>query len=237
MSGQAAQPVPAPLHELALRAVTVRHADRAAPALDGVTLALPVGSTTILSGPSGAGKSTVADVLGGLMAPDSGDLLLDGVALDPARRRGWRDRVAYVQQDPVLFHASIRNNLLWAAPGANEADLQAALRDASAEFVFALPDGLDTMVGDRGARLSGGERQRIALARGLLRDPALLILDEVTSALDADNEAAVTRAIAGLHGRLTILIIGHRGALASLADHAVGLDGGRVVTNRDMPVT
>ena len=237
MSGQAAQPVPAPLHELALRAVTVRHADRAAPALDAVTLALPVGSTTILSGPSGAGKSTVADVLGGLMAPDAGDLLLDGVALDPARRRGWRDRVAYVQQDPVLFHASIRNNLLWAAPGANEAHLQAALRDASAEFVFALPDGLDTMVGDRGARLSGGERQRIALARGLLRDPALLILDEVTSALDADNEAAVTRAIAGLHGRLTILIIGHRGALASLADHAVRLDGGRVVTNRDMAVT
>ena len=171
------------------------------------------------------------------MAPDGGDLLLDGAVLDPARLRNWRDRVAYVQQEPVLFHASIRNNLLWAAPRADEAHMRAALRDASAEFVFALPDGLDTMVGDRGTRLSGGERQRIALARGLLREPALLILDEVTSALDAENEAAVTRAIAGLKGRLTILIIGHRGALAGLADHSVQLNGGRIVTNRDMPVT
>lgn len=233
----ATTPVAAPVRELALDRVTVRHEGRAAPALDRVSRALPVGSTTILTGPSGAGKSTLADVLGGLMTPDEGALLLDGVALDPAQRRGWRDRVAYVQQEPVLFHASIRENLLWAVPGADEAQLHRALRDASAEFVLALPDGLDTMVGDRGARLSGGERQRIALARGLLRQPALLILDEVTSALDAENEAAVARAIAGLHGRLTILIIGHRGALAGLADDRIRLDAGRIVANGATPLT
>ncbi len=110
----------------------------------------------------------------------------------------------------------------------------AALRAASAEFVLALPAGIHTVVGDRGARLSGGERQRIALARGLLRDPSLLILDEATSALDAENEAAVSRAVAGLHGRLTIVIIGHHGTLAGLADREVRLDRGRVITNHDV---
>ena len=154
---------------------------------------------------------------------------LDGTALDPAARRGWREQVAYVQQEPVLFHTTIRENLRWAFPAADDAALDAALRDAAAHFVFALPEGLDTLVGDRGGRLSGGERQRIALARGLLRAPALLILDEATSALDAVSEAAVAEAIAGLHGRLTILIIGHRGALADLADRSLQLENGRIV--------
>jgi ATP-binding cassette subfamily C protein len=222
-------PSPPPQREIALERVTVRQPDRAAPALDGVSLRLPVGTTTSLTGPSGAGKSTLADVLGGLLTPDLGELRLDGTALDPAARRGWREQVAYVQQEPVLFHASIRDNLRWSAPDADDAALTAALRDAAAGFVIGLPEGLDTVVGDRGGRLSGGERQRIALARGLLRAPSLLILDEATSALDAESESAVAEAIAGLHGRLTILIIGHRGGLAALADRSLRLENGRIV--------
>ena len=185
--------------------------------------------------PSGAGKSTLADVLCGLTGPDSGALRVGGTPVEGALRRAWRARVAYVQQDPLLFHASIRENLLWSAPEASDAALREALEAASALFVLTLPDGLDTVVGDRGVRLSGGERQRIALARGLLRHPDLLILDEVTSALDAANEAAVSAAIARLKGRLTIVTIGHRGVLAELSDLTVALAGGRVVY--DAPTT
>ena len=145
----------------------------------------------------------------------------------------YNQRGASVQPEPVLFPAPIRENRAWAAPGADEAGLRRALEQASADFVFVLPEGLDTVVGDRGARLSGGERQRIALARGLLRRPALLILDEVTSALDPANEAAVTRAIAGLKGRVTILVIGHRGPLSALAERTVRLADGQVITTCD----
>ncbi len=211
-------------------AVSVHHDGRDRPALDRVSFDLPAGSITALTGPSGAGKSTLADVLCGMIAPDEGALTVAGLPLTDVRRRAWRDRVAYVQQEPVLFHASVRDNLLWGAPSATEQALIEALRAASAGFVLDLPQGMDTVVGDRGARLSGGERQRIALARGLLRAPQLLVLDEVTSALDPTNEAAVAQAIAGLRGQLTIVIIGHRGALAAVADRRIALEGGRLVT-------
>jgi ATP-binding cassette subfamily C protein len=141
----------------------------------------------------------------------------------------WRRSVAYVQQQPFLLGGSIRDNLLWAAPGADAAALRAALEKASAEFVFALPQGIDTAVGDRGQQLSGGERQRIALARALLLSPELLVLDEPTSALDPANEAAIRRAIAGLHGAVTLVIIGHRRTMLDLADQIVRIEHGRVV--------
>ncbi|MBC2664627.1 ABC transporter ATP-binding protein [Novosphingobium flavum] len=229
--GRAQAPVaaiPAHLPPIVVERVTVRHAARAEPALDTVSLDLPPGSITALLGPSGAGKSTLADILCGLIAPDEGELRVGEAPIRGAARRQWRERVAYVQQEPVLFHASLRENLLWGAPAADEAAIAAALRAASADFALALPEGLDTVVGDRGARLSGGERQRIALARGLLRAPDLLILDEVTSALDSANEAAVTDAIRRLKGSLTIVIIGHRGALAELAERRITLAAGRV---------
>jgi len=218
---------------LSVERATVRQPGRKTPALCEVSLDLPVGSMTLLAGPSGAGKSTLADLLGGMILPDSGRVLIDGRPLDDVGLAAWRQRVAYVQQEPLLFHASIRDNLHWAMPEATADQLAQALRSASADFVFDLPEGLDTIVGDRGARLSGGERQRIALARGLLRRPALLILDEVTSALDPENEAAVGRAVARLKGTLTILVIGHRGSLAGLAERTVKLKGGRVVTMGD----
>jgi len=230
-SESAGVPLPPARRELRLEAVSLYHAGREQAALDRLTLTLAAGSMVHLAGESGAGKSTLADVLAGLVSPTSGRLLIDGMAIGPVQRRGWRQRVAYVQQEPVLLHASIRDNLRWAAPGASDEQVEQALRAAAAQFVFALPDGLDTVVGERGASLSGGERQRIALARGLLREPDLLILDEVTSALDAANEAAVAGAIARLRGRMTILVIGHRGALAGLAERRLVMAQGRLTAD------
>lgn len=213
---------------ITLDQVTVRFAGQDRPALAGVSLTLGAREVLALTGPSGAGKSTLADLLAGLISPDEGRIAIDGQELDPPRRTGWRQRVAYVEQDPVLLAGSIRGNLLWAAPDADEARLNAALEAASATFVDSLPQGLDTPVGDGGRRLSGGERQRLMLARALLREPALLVLDEATSALDPGNEAAIAEALERLRGRMAIVIICHRGALLALADREVRLDQGQL---------
>ena len=132
-------------------------------------------------------------------------------------------------QETFLFNDSIRNNLLWADPQATDEALATALRQAAAEFVLELPEGLDTVVGDAGLRLSGGERQRIALARALLKRPALILLDEATSALDLATEAQVRRALRQLHGNTTLVMIAHRLATLEHADQVVVLDSGRVV--------
>ena len=218
-----------PLHRaIVLDAVTVRFGD-GPPALNAVSATIPAHGVVALTGPSGAGKSTLADLLGGLLSPDSGQVRIDDTVLAGAARRAWRGKVAYVQQDPVLISGTIRDNLRWAAADADEARLERALRDASAAYVLDLPDGLDTVIGDGGRALSGGERQRLMLARALLRDPALLILDEATSALDATNEAQVAAAIERLRGRMAVVIIGHRGALLDLADCEIRLENGCVV--------
>jgi ATP-binding cassette, subfamily C, bacterial len=216
--------------EIVVSGVGVRFPGRSAPALEAIELTLPVLRITAITGPSGSGKSTLADVIGGLIGPDEGRVTIDGTVLDPDVRRAWRSRVAYVQQEPVLFNGTVRDNLLWAVPEADEARMHAALAEASAQFVLRLPDGLETLVGDAGRQLSGGERQRIVLARALLREPALLILDEATSALDPDNEAEIAAAVGRLRGHLTILLIAHRGVLADLADQVVRLERGRVVS-------
>jgi ATP-binding cassette subfamily C protein len=200
-------------------------------ALRGVDLDLPALSVTALVGPSGAGKSTLADILGGLLAPETGRMLVDGEPLDGAARRAWRAKVAYVQQEAVLFAGSVRDNLLWAQPDASDGQLRQALERAAARFAYDLPGGIDCDLGEGGRQLSGGERQRIALARALLREPDLLILDEATSALDAAAEREIAEVIGRLKGTLTIVIIGHRGLLTGLADRQVVLEGGRVVAS------
>ncbi len=213
---------------IALRAVQVEHPDRAQPILNQIDLVLPAHTTTAVIGESGSGKSTLADVLAGLLEPDSGELLLDGQAVLGSQRRRWRQQVAYVSQDAFFFHGSIRQNLLRARPDADEGALQAALRQAAAEFVMRLPQGLDTQVGDGGQQLSGGERQRLALARALLQSPTLLILDEATSALDADNEARIRAALERLHGDITVLLIGHRLSTLAHADQVIVMSQGHI---------
>ncbi len=215
--------------DIVARDIRVVHPGRPVPALDSITVRLPARSTTVVFGPSGAGKSTLADVLGGLIAPDAGAVLIDGQPLDLATRLAWRKSVAYVHQEPVLFHASIRENLRWADPQADDATMFAALTRAAADFVADLPAGLDTMVGDAGRQLSGGERQRIAMARALLQSPQLLILDEPTSALDPASEASVIDALQRLRGTVTILIIAHRKEFVRLADQAIAIEDGRLV--------
>jgi ATP-binding cassette, subfamily C, bacterial len=194
-----------------------------------VDLEVRAGRTTALVGPSGGGKSTVADLAVGLLAPDRGRVLVDGARLAGPLLRAWRRRIGYVNQDTFLFNDTIRANLLAVRPEASEAELLEALRAAAAGFVEALPDGLDTVVGDRGVRLSGGERQRVALARAILRRPALLVLDEATSALDPENERAIQEAIGRMAGRQTILLIAHRLATVRGADAIYVLEQGRVV--------
>lgn len=218
-----------PIREaLTLERVSLRYDGRDTAALSDVTLHVPANSTTAIMGPSGAGKSSLADVVMGVLQPDSGALRVDGTTVTPGNRRGWMRSVAYVPQETYLFHDTIRNNLLWGREDATEAEMEDALRRAAAEFVFTREAGLDTVVGDGGIRLSGGERQRIALARALLRAPSLLILDEATSALDRQNEARIYDALRQLHGALTIIVISHSDETVTHADRLILLRDGAV---------
>jgi len=204
------------------------------PAVDGVVLEIPARRTTAIVGPSGSGKSTLADLVMGLVRPTAGRVVVDGRELDEAWLRGWREGIGYVAQDTVLFHDRVDANLRWARPDATDAELWEALRASAADgFVEALPDGIATVIGDRGVRLSGGERQRLALARALLRRPSLLILDEATSALDTENERRIRDAIAALHGRTTILVITHRLSSVRDADAIHVVEGGRLIESGD----
>ena len=216
--------------ELAADGVSFTYSEGRVPAVKDLSLVIPAGKIVALVGPSGAGKSTIADILMGLVAPDSGTLRLDGRALKPEGVRGWRDQIGYVAPDTFLFHDTIRANLKWARPDAGEDEMLAALRQASAfDFVAALSDGLDTIVGDRGILLSQGERQRLALARAFLRRPSMLILDEATNSLDSENEARVLDAIESRRGELTVVLIAHRLSTIRWADLIYVIEGGKVV--------
>ena len=197
-------------------------------ALDGATFTVPAGRTLALVGPSGAGKTTAAHLLMRFWDPDSGVIRFDGHDLREYRLDDLRDRVALVTQDTYLFNETLRSNILLARPGATEAELADAVRRASLDaFVEALPEGLDTRVGERGVRLSGGQRQRVAIARAFLKDAPVLILDEATSHLDAVNEQAVRHALGALMSDRTTIVIAHRLSTVRDADRIVVLDAGR----------
>lgn len=215
---------------LRLEAVSFRYdPTQPATAVHDLQLHLPAGQVTALCGPSGAGKSTLADIVLGLLPPTTGRVFIDDLPLASEQLHHWRQSIGYVSQETFLFHDTIRANLLWAQPEATEAELRSALRAAAAEsFVDQLAQGLDTVIGDRGVRLSGGERQRLALARALLRQPTLLVLDEATSSLDPQNERLVQDAIELLHGKMTLLLIAHRLSTVRLADRIVVLQKGRI---------
>ena len=194
-----------------------------------LNLTIPAGKTTAIAGPSGAGKSTVADLVMGLIKPEEGNVCVDGVTITEKTLASWRNKIGYVAQETFLFNETIRFNLQLSRPDASEEELQEVLKLAAAnEFVNKLPEGLDTVIGDRGVRLSGGERQRLALARALLRKPSLLIMDEATSNLDSENEKKILKAINNLHGEITILMIAHRISAIENADYIYLIEGGRI---------
>jgi ATP-binding cassette subfamily C protein len=199
--------------------------------LNDIELLIRARETTVLLGPSGGGKSTFADLLIGLLTPDKGQILVDGKPLEGNILHSWRRSVGYVPQESLLFHETLQDNMRWALPESSEEDIWNALQMAAADdFVKALPEGLNTIVGDRGVRLSGGQRQRIALARALLRKPTLLLLDEATSNLDTENEQRIIQALQELRGKITVVFISHRQSVVECSDRVVVIEGGRALT-------
>ncbi|HDR7323059.1 MULTISPECIES: ABC transporter ATP-binding protein [Bacillus] len=199
-------------------------------ALQNINVQIPINSMTAIVGHSGAGKSTLIDVLMGLIQPEKGQVLIDGIPLTTDNLLSLRRAISYVPQDPFLFNASIRENLMMIDSNVNEEQIWAALEFAAAtEFVRMLPNGLDTLIGDRGVRLSGGERQRLVLARAILRKPSILVLDEATSALDTENEVKIQSAIERLKGTMTIVVIAHRLSTIRNADQVIVLGKGEIV--------
>jgi ATP-binding cassette subfamily C protein CydCD len=198
-------------------------------ALADVSFSVPAGSTVALVGPSGAGKTTVANLFLRFWDPDQGVVRMNGHDLRAYGLDDLRRRIALVAQDTYLFNDTLQNNILLARPGATEAELAAAVEKASlAELVTGLPDGLDTIVGERGAQLSGGQRQRVAIARAFLKDAPILILDEATSHLDAVNEQAVRAALDLLQRDRTTVVIAHRLSTVRDADHIIVLEEGQI---------
>lgn len=197
--------------------------------LNNINIFFPSNSMSAVIGKSGAGKSTLIDLLMGLNKPEKGQILIDGKPLTKGNLLALRRSVSYVSQDPFLFNSTIRENLLLIQPESTEKQLWSALEFAAADFVKRLPQGLDTLIGDRGIKLSGGERQRLVLARAILRKPSILILDEATSALDSDNEARIQRALEKLKGQMTIIVIAHRLSTIKNADQVIVLDQGKLI--------
>jgi ATP-binding cassette, subfamily C, bacterial len=193
--------------------------------LKNISLRIPSGGFIALTGRSGAGKTTVADLVVGLIRPQEGDVYIDDLAMSDLDMRAWRLMIGYVPQETILFHDTIYANIALANLALTPEDVEASLRAAGAwEFVSKLHQGIHTTVGERGAKLSGGQRQRIAIARALVRKPALLVLDEVTSALDPGTEAEICSTLMRLKGTTTVFAISHQQALVDVADKVYFLD-------------
>lgn len=199
-------------------------------ALDGASFDIQPGETVAFVGPSGAGKTTVIQMLLRFYDPQSGHIRLDGVDVATLEREAFRQNIALVPQDPIIFAASAAENIAFGRPGASRHDVEAAAKAAAAhDFISALPQGYDSPLGERGVMLSGGQKQRIAIARAILRDAPVLLLDEATSALDAESERAVQAAVDKLAKDRTTLIVAHRLATVKKADRIIVLDQGRIV--------
>jgi ATP-binding cassette subfamily B protein len=226
------QPLPQPpLGEAAFERVIFHYPSRPErAALSDFDLAVRPGEKLAIVGPSGAGKTTVFQLLLRFYDPQAGRVLIDGIDLRDADPRDSRARIGLVPQEPVIFAASARDNIRYGRPDASEAEVIAAAEAAAArDFIEQLPESFDTFLGEKGVRLSGGQRQRIAIARAILRDPALLLLDEATSSLDAESERLVQQALERLMASRTTIVIAHRLATVLKADRIVVLEDGRVV--------
>jgi ATP-binding cassette subfamily B protein len=198
--------------------------------LEDVSFAVDGGSTLGLVGPTGAGKSTVVELLVRMYDPDEGRIRIDGQDVRDVTVDSLRGAVGYVSQDPYLFYGTVRENVAYARPDATDREVEMAARRANAhEFVANLPDGYDTMVGERGVKLSGGQRQRLSIARAILADPPILVLDEATSAVDTETELLIQQSIADLTADRTTVVIAHRLSTVRRADEILVLEAGRVV--------
>jgi ATP-binding cassette subfamily B protein len=216
--------------ELRFEDVTFAYPGVPAPAVDGLTLTVAPGETVALVGPSGAGKSTVLNLAIGLIRPTSGRVRVDGEAMDAHDLRAYRRHLSVVPQESILFDGSVAENVAYGLGEVPPRKLEQALRDANAwEFVQALPEKLETRLGEKGARLSGGQKQRLAIARALIRDPRVLILDEATSALDSETEEQIRVALARLRQGRTTLVVAHRLSTVRDAHRILVLEAGRVV--------
>lgn len=223
-------PVESVAGHLRFEDVTFAYPDSDAHTLEGVSLDIPAGTTVALVGASGAGKSTLLNIVLGFLRPRAGHVLLDGHDMGELDLRTVRRHVSVVPQESMLFEGSIRDNVTYGLGEVDDARLLDALTAAHAmEFIDRLPDGVDTVVGERGARLSGGQRQRLSIARALIRDPRILLLDEATSALDSESEAMVKQALQRLLADRTALVVAHRLSTVRAADLIVVLDAGRIV--------
>jgi ATP-binding cassette subfamily C protein len=204
--------------------------------LHSVTMEIPKRGVTVLTGPSGSGKTTIADIILGLHVPNSGSVLVDGRPLQELDLGSWRRLIGYVPQDLVLFHDTLHANLTLGDPAITDDDVREALQTAGAwDFINALPEGIMSIAGQQGAKLSGGQRQRIAIARALVHKPRLLILDEVTSALDIRTEREICENIRNLPHDITIFAITHRPALLEIADRVYVIKDGLTEEMRALP--
>jgi len=198
--------------------------------LKNITIRVPKGKMIALVGASGSGKSTVVDIIMGFNRPTKGKVLIDKLNLDQIDIMTYRQKIGYVPQDSMLFNMSIRENLLWACEDASQEEIKEACRLANAEeFIDKLKRGIDTIVGDRGVRLSGGQVQRIALARAVLRQPEILILDEATSSLDTRSERLIQEALERISGDITVIVVAHRLSTIVNADYIYVLENGEIV--------
>jgi ATP-binding cassette subfamily B protein len=201
----------------------------AAPALHDVSMRVAAGELVCIVGPNGAGKSTLAHLLMRLHEPTSGRILIDGVDIATVSLHSLRSQIGVVPQHVLLFNATVRDNIAYGRPEPSQAQIEAAARAARAhDFVVRLPQGYDTVIGDRGLRLSGGQQQRVALARALLKDPRILILDEATAMFDPQGEAEFLDACRAVVTSRTVLLITHRPASLAVAERTIRMDNGKI---------